>query len=263
MRNYKKELEEQLAEIQSLLKKSNKNLSRYKDLSNPRIYISQSHGCIQFYLKKEGEAKQYIHKKDRKKITKYLQRDYDLDVHKKLTELETRLKEFLNTYNPELGEEYERFPDYKRELIRPFIETESQFVDAWLDEHEGMQNTFPIEGQFLTNQGEQVRSKSEKIIADALDRFHVPYRYEPVLELRYGFVYPDFVVLNRRTRKTMYWEHFGMVADEEYASKNFMKIQSYEREGYLLGRDLIATIESAEEPLDVKLVEEKIREYLL
>ena len=54
-----------------------------------------------------------------------------------------------------------------------------------------------------------------------------------------------------------------MVADEEYASKNFMKIQSYEREGYLLGRDLIATIESAEEPLDVKLVEEKIREYLL
>ncbi|MBR5953238.1 MAG: hypothetical protein IKZ85_08190 [Pseudobutyrivibrio sp.] len=84
-----------------------------------------------------------------------------------------------------------------------------------------------------------------------------------MLELGYNTIYPDFVALNIRTRKTIYWEHLGIVADIEYATKNFKKIQGYEKNGYLLGRDLIITMESAEAPIDVKLVEKKIKEFLL
>ena len=84
-----------------------------------------------------------------------------------------------------------------------------------------------------------------------------------MLELGYSTVYPDFVALNLRTRKTIYWEHLGMTSDIEYAVKNFKKIQAYEKYGYWQGRDLITTMESSDEPIDVKLVEEKIREFLL
>ena len=54
-----------------------------------------------------------------------------------------------------------------------------------------------------------------------------------------------------------------MTSDAEYAIKNFKKIQTYEKYGYLQGRDLITTMESSEEPIDVKLVEKKIIEFLL
>ena len=137
------------------------------------------------------------------------------------------------------------------------------YIERWLEQHPGNQNTFPEEGLYQTNRGEMVRSKSEKIIADALAKYKVPYQYEPMLELGYSTVYPDFVALNLRTRKTIYWEHLGMTSDIEYAVKNFKKIQAYEKYGYWQGRDLITTMESLEEPIDVKLVEEKIREFLL
>lgn len=116
---------------------------------------------------------------------------------------------------------------------------------------------------YYTSRGGFVRSKSEKIIADALEKYNIPYQYEPVLELGYNTVYPDFVVLNVRTRKTIYWEHLGIVSDMEYATKNFIKIQNYEKNGYLLGKDLIITMESSDIPMNIKLVEQKIKEFLL
>ncbi|SFH72967.1 hypothetical protein SAMN04487830_106120 [Pseudobutyrivibrio sp. OR37] len=73
-----------------------------------------------------------------------------------------------------------------------------------------------------------VRSKSEKIIADALEKYNVPYQYEPMLELGYNTIYPDFVVLNLRTRKTVYWEHLGLVSDIEYSTAFYYEQRGYE-----------------------------------
>lgn len=70
---------------------------------------------------------------------------------------------------------------------------------------------------FQTARGEKVRSKSEVMIADTLQRFGVPYKYEYPLKLRKFTAYPDFYCLNLRTRKEYYWEHFGMMDNVEYA----------------------------------------------
>ncbi len=263
IRDYRKELEAQLLEIQELLKKTNRNLPRYKDLPNSHIYISNSNGSPQYYLKNESEPRKYIRKKDIKNITRFAQRDYEQSMNQKLKVLERKLSVFLEAYIPDVVNEYDSYSDAKKAIIKPLIMTDGQFIEKWKSEHPGMQNSFPREGMYQTNRGEMVRSKSEKIIADALDKYNVPYQYEPLLELGYNTVYPDFVVLNVRIRKTLFWEHLGLLSDADYAVKNFSKIQLYEKHGYLHGRDLITTMEAEEIPLEIQLVEHKIKEFLL
>lgn len=78
--------------------------------------------------------------------------------------------------------------------------------------------------EILTEKGESVKSKSEKIIADKLNMMNVPYCYEGPLYMKgYGHVKPDFKVVNVATRKEYYWEHFGLMSDEEYAKKAIKK----------------------------------------
>lgn len=118
--------------------------------------------------------------------------------------------------------------------------------------------------EILTEKGESVKSKSEKIIADKLNMMNVPYCYEVPLYMKgYGYVKPDFKVVNVVTRKEYYWEHFGLMSDEEYAKKAIKKINMYENNGFILGENLIATFELEKCPLDTRNVEKIIRNFLI
>ncbi len=70
------------------------------------------------------------------------------------------------------------------------------------------------------------------------------------------------MVLNVRKRKTLYWEHLGLLSEYDYAQKNFSKINDYE-EGIMLGKDLIIIMETGDAPINTKLVEEKLKLYCL
>lgn len=265
LRNYKEELVEQLKELDELIKNNTKNLSKLKKLPDCGVKASTVRGCDQYYLvDKETGKRIYAGKEKSKLVHGLIQRDYALATDKKLVELRKKLDKFISNYDiSDISVLYEKLPEARKHVVDPIIEPEDSYIAKWLSNHPGQQNLFPEEGLYQTNRGEMVRSKSEKIIADALDKYNVPYQYEPMLELGYNTIYPDFVVLNLRTRKTIYWEHLGIVSDIEYATKNFKKIQGYEKNDYLLGRDLIITMESAKAPIDVKLVEKKIKEFLL
>ena len=263
IKDYRKELQDQLIEIQELIKKSNRNVARYKDLPNSHVYISNSNGCPQYYLKTENGDKQYIKKKYIKDITKFAQRDYEIDINQKLKQLESKLQRFLASYDISFLNEYDRFSEPKKAILKSFVMSEEQMIEKWYESNGAMQNSFYGEGIYQTNRGEMVRSKSEKIIADTLEKYNVPYKYEPLLELGYSTVFPDFAVLNVRNNKTLYWEHLGLIADDDYAIKNFRKIQLYEKSGYIHGKDLITTMESEDAPLEIKVVEQKIKEFLL
>lgn len=76
-------------------------------------------------------------------------------------------------------------------------------------------------------------------------------------------LFPDFAVLNIRTRKTIYWEHFGLISDEKYASNALEKLHIYEANGWTLGDNLLYSLESENIPLNIKLLEQKINDYLL
>ena len=92
----------------------------------------------------------------------------------------------------------------------------------------------------------------------------VPYRYEYPLYLEGAdTIYPDFMVLNVRLRKELYWEHFGIMDDAEYAEKAVRKIAKYYMNGFYPGENLILTYETRATPLNVLQIKEIIKHYLL
>ena len=117
---------------------------------------------------------------------------------------------------------------------------------------------------YTTERGENVRSKSELIIANMLNKYDIPYQYEAKLVLSGGkVIYPDFTILNVSKRKTVYWEHLGLVSEIDYAEKNYLKLINYEKNDIILGDNLIVTMELGGVALDTELVKRKIEMFLL
>jgi len=266
LENYKKQLKEQEEYLKALIKKSDKNLEKYKDIQDKRIRISYSNGCKQFLMyNKDTKEITYVKNSKQKAVAKILQRDYELALNKKLKELYKKLSRFNSTYDFEdVKRIYDDLHATKKELVIPMIESDEQFVARWLLEHQGEQNDYPEEARIYTANGERVRSKSEKIIADLFLKYNVPYRYEPKLVIGNNHIInPDFVVLNVRERKTIYWEHLGLIEMESYAVKNLKKINDYNIAGYELGEDLIISMETSEKVFDSRRIEDLIVKYCI
>ena len=117
--------------------------------------------------------------------------------------------------------------------------------------------------RFETDHGERVRSKSELIIADALAKeAAVLYKYERPLQVNYQgkkiTIHPDFTVFHKKTGKIIYWEHAGIMDDPEYGADFVWKNNLYLENGLYPGRDVMFTYESAEHPLQLRVVRKYI-----
>ena len=92
----------------------------------------------------------------------------------------------------------------------------------------------------------------------------IPYKYERPLVLRtIGKVHPDFTVLNVRTREEFVWEHFGMMDDPGYCERNLGKIVAYEKDGFFPGKNFIMTFETKEHPLNTKIIDKLVENFLV
>ena len=117
--------------------------------------------------------------------------------------------------------------------------------------------------EFYSGKGIKVRSKSELIIANALEQCGVPYRYEYPLYLKgIGTVYPDFTCLNISKRKEIVWEHFGMMDNIAYANKNTAKIHTYNQNGFFPGKNMIMTFETSQNAISSNIIQNMIKEFL-
>lgn len=76
-------------------------------------------------------------------------------------------------------------------------------------------------------------------------------------------IYPDFTIRHPVTGQAFYWEHFGMMDNENYAQVAFRKMQLYNINGIMLSDTLLATYESEEAPLKSNIVENMIQQYFL
>ncbi len=265
MEDYIYELTNQFKEIERMMATHNKRMERDKFSENIRIHASISNGVYQYYYVDEKGTRVYAKHSELDKVRRIVQRDYDIAVQRVMSHDRLLLKNFLKKYDPEsIYGVYENLCEAKKRLVTPAIPSNEEFVDNWKSEYQGMRNKYYEEGDYETEAGEMVRSKSEKIIADLLYRKGIPYQYEPELILRDGTkIYPDFAVLNLKHRKTIYWEHLGMMSDEEYAVKNLHKIAVYEKNGYYLGDTLVISMESEYMALNVRDLEKKINKYLI
>lgn len=255
-----KELREQIEFLK-------KRINTYPEGS---LEVSFSHGRPQYYLRKRVDQSKrakriYIKKKEEAYAQALAQRDYDKYLLGELTQRLEAIQKVIDVYrntNPE--NIADGFSKGKQKLLNLLILPDELYVKKWQEEEYVGKKFEEGSVDFFTARGERVRSKSEKIIADTLDRYKIPYKYECPLVLAGNVtVYPDFKVLNVRERKEYIWDHFGMMDNENYASNVVMKMQSYFNNGLFLADPLIITMETSKNPLNTRSIEKIIHKYLM
>ena len=207
----------------------------------------------------------YISRKDSFIAQTLAQKCYDQKILCAAKEELTLIKKLRNklsrqsveTCSLELEETY-------RDLIDTVVLSDEAFAKQWQNMPYRKKHYWDDEKEYYTKRGERVRSKSELIIANALNDQNIPYRYECACNLKgCGFVYPDFTVLNVRNRKEYLWEHMGMMDDINYVQKAMRKLSLYEKNGYYPGDKLIITHETDTQPLKSKYIHALIEAFLL
>lgn len=197
-------------------------------------------------------------------VKRLAQKSYDGKMLEWVKSATYRLQNLIDSYEhntPEIL--YNRLSDIRRQLVTPYYIPDDVFLEKWLNKWRLEENTYEKRDNILTERGEYVRSKSEKIIADKLYAEGIPYVYEPQVILTDGErVYPDFATLNIRTRREYFLEHFGRMDEIGYCRKNIRKIEEYALSGYTLGDGLLATFETNGNIFDIKYLEELIKRYL-
>jgi len=230
------------------------------------VRIQRSGKGYQYYLRTNPKDTEgiYIKKKDQSIIHPILQRDYLSSILSEINAEKTALQKFISKYNSQkLIDIYESLPCQKKLYISPLIESDDEYASKWA-EYRYTKMDFKDSQTLYTSNGLKVRSKSEVMIAEALTRHSIPFRYEFPLNLKgLGTVHPDFYCLNVRLRQEIPWEHFGMMNDTNYANKSTYKIEKYELNGFMPGINFIFTMETSEHPLDARLIERNIEKYLL
>lgn len=245
----------------------NKIKQRLESSPEGALRVATKSGGYQYYqkIKPYDSTGKYLSKKEKKLISQLAQKDYDQRL---LPVLEKKLKiidRFLKGWEPdEVFNVYDQLSAPRQQLVTPVCLNDEDYVKQWLStSYQGL-GFRDGEPEYYTEKHERVRSKSEIIIANTLKSHNIPYRYEyPVFEDGVLIAAPDFNCLNVRTRKEYYWEHLGMMGDEVYVNRNIRKIEKYTlAKGFDESR-LILTFETDKHPLNTKIIEAKIRRYLL
>ena len=168
------------------------------------------------------------------------------------------------TYISKIDSELPKLHTQRQLLVTPVEPIWEKELAKWYDSEYHGKEFYEGTAEIVTEKGERVRSKSEKILAYYFYRNNILYQYEKPLYLKgYGTIYPDFTFLSKKTRKEIYWEHEGMMDKPEYAKSAVKKIESYQRNGIHLGERLILTFETELTVLNSQIVEELVEKYLV
>ena len=252
----KKELETQIKKVEKRLKAAPAGVLR----------ITKKWNSYQYYQRNTPDdvKGKYLSRKDDPLAIRLAQKDYDAKLLKVLEKQQKAIDAFLKDYDPDAAQQvYENLSVSRKMMVKPEVLTDEEYINKWQNEPYEKLGFGKNEPEYYTARGERVRSKSEILIADALYRNNIPYRYEyPVYSYGVIMAAPDFNCLNVRLRKEYYWEHLGMMGKEEYADRNVKKIEKYSLAEDFDEAGLILTMETENKPLDTRVIEEKIRRYL-
>ncbi|MBR2122640.1 MAG: hypothetical protein IJ930_06930 [Lachnospiraceae bacterium] len=250
--------------LENLLEKTKHRL----DAAPPgKLRVSSRCGKPQYYLKTDFTTADgtYLDREHMDAAYVLGQKDYDRKLCEAIEKELGAIDRYLRSLPPVIAEDiYNRMPKSRKLLVSPVVEPIEEAVRKWEEtEYEGKPFADGAP-EFYTDKGERVRSKSEMIIANLLFKEGIHYKYEcPVLLTGFGRVFPDFTILDPRTRKEVIWEHLGMMDDPDYAASALKKQAAYIMNGYFPGENIIFTAESNDAPLNVRVLKSIIRHCLL
>ena len=250
--------------LENIVQKTREQL---KDTPQGTLRLSSSKKWVQYYHCMPGEKKngEYIPKTNEDLIRRLAQKSYDEKILKLAEKRLSQIKKITrDDAEKEIEKIFLREHIERKKLIQRMEPTWEQQLEKWVAKEykkKEFQADTPV---ILTDRGERVRSKSEKILADYFYRNGIQYKYECPLYLKgFGTVHPDFTFLSKRTKQEIYWEHDGRMDDPSYAQNAVRKIQAYEENDIYPGERLILTFETGRTVLDTKMIEKLVSRYLL
>ena len=228
-----------------------------------RLWCRKVRGTYQYYINDKYVSKQ----KEWNRIKAMAQTEYRNKLRSLLEKEIEYLKRIMEGEN-QMSALYTNLNEGKRTLFEPDILPISERIKRFeQEEHVGLPFSADDYTEYYTNRGERVRSKSEKIIADELNRHGIPYKYEKPLLLYVDGVlkefHPDFTAMNISTGEIKYVEHLGMMDNPFYLKNTLSKMDIYEKNNLLIGRDVILLHESSYRPLNTRAIEDYINEFLM
>lgn len=263
-KNMSKRIKKELLELRNLEKKVKLSIGK---APKGKLRCAIKGKSYQYYI-----GKKYLGKDKKKMVEDIANREYQEKllpkIQKKIRMLE-KYEECLKYDYDELEKIYLDLHPARKSIVKPLTCIKCEYIKAWEETtYEKWEITDEqTKGRFFTVKGERVRSKSEKIIADELTRYGIPYRYEYPLQLWEGGRMvqkrPDFIALNPNTLDEIIIEHLGMLDLDRYYNNNMNKLGLYERNGYLIGSNLIIFHETSDSPIDTKIIDEYIELFLL
>ena len=258
----KEQLIQRLQYLQQVAKEKEKAL-----LKAPKgtLRVMKDQGNIRYYQRNDTNHKEVIYlTKDKISLARELaQKDYDEKVLRAVNKELSAIEKYMYLC-PEISAEqiYERLHKGRQILVTPIQPSDEEYLRSWEAvkyEGKGFGEEMP---EYYSMKGERVRSKAKIILANMLYQEGVSYRYEYPLYLKgMGEIHPDFTVLNVRLRKEIYWEHLGMMDDDNYAERAVKKINCYMQNGYFPGEQVIFTYETKQTPISQRLIKELIYRY--
>ncbi len=272
-----KEIVERRKELENLLKQIQLELDRLPEgrlrISHeskarmPRRENVENVNRIQYYqcgpkMPKNGK---YLQKSQMDLVCQLAQKGYLLQLQKAVQDQ----IDYLSLPVPDLSDRplqsvYSDMLETRKALVNPLKEDNESFIARWQAVKPPVNTMFSESAVFVTERGESVRSKSEKILADKFYMMGIPYHYEmPIRLIDNREYYPDFTLLNKRTLEIFFWEHRGLMDDPNYVNSNLRKHNLYIRSGIIPGKNLITTYETRDQPLDMAVVEALINTFLL
>ncbi|MBQ9200269.1 MAG: hypothetical protein IJ141_08830 [Lachnospiraceae bacterium] len=260
-------LEYELLEIDQLINELQISL---KDSIEGTLRVAHNHGYVQYYQKKKsGDTKgEYIRKKDESVAIRLAQQDYDRKFIQYLMSKRTIIKSVLDSIKKISNNIIDDMNIYnslsvdRKRLVESHVVDDNTYKEEWNKDNYPRKAFTENDPEIITEKGERVRSKSEKLIADKLYMMDIPYRYEcPITLHGIGKIYPDFTILNVENRKEVILEHFGMMDNPNYSDKAIKKINMFEKNGYKMGDNLLCTFETSNTPINMKNVEKMFMNF--
>jgi len=262
-------LRKYLKERRSFLQKTIRQCRQWLEKApDGKLRISCSRGVASFFLNRSSKGKDEVRlyaENDSLLIQRLARKDY---YRKIVTVAEEELKsvnELLCIEEREtLANVFCKLHPERKKRVSAVEETRESALSKWIDIP--VPPSEPRKGSYYipTERGEYVRSKNEYLIANALFRAGIPYKYEfPYTAVNDVVLHPDFYVKSISTGQEFFWEHFGMMDNPDYVKGSFMyKINLYQADGIILGKNLIATFSGGKSELDIGTVTMMIDEFL-
>lgn len=220
------------------------------------LYIKRNSGGTSFTEYFEGREygigrdMERVHKLARIKYLRILIKNIEAS-YKEVQKLFVKLKAIESKFDPD-----PLLKTYKAQGLDTTDILYSPKQRKWMNQTFRKNESYPDSLEHVSNGGIVTRSKSEKLIANRLEEWNVTFIYELPLILGGKRYYPDFTIL-KDNGEIIYWEHFGMMSDDDYFMKSNERHREYRANGLCDHTNLIITWE--EDLLDMSVIDHIIR----